>query len=260
MNPLFVTSFGPDMYDATGVHLVRSFAQIQADGCLLLCHEKLGGRVHDFDRMMIYDLGESALLRDWLENNRDIIPPALGGNAPRCGCPQPDNPHVDHARGCPWGWFNKRASRWFRKIASLDYARHIAGFDALIWLDSDCRFRRALPGEEIDRWFGGASVFYLKSPEREVIESGVMGFRMNEGGQRLLGSVVDHYRSGAFRSDRRWDDGYQFQLTIARNGEVPCVDIAERMSGDGHVVAHSPVGRYLEHRKGVHCHVLRITK
>lgn len=260
LNPLFVTSFGPDMYHATGVHLVRSFRESQTEGTLLLCHENLTGQIHDDEaaRILVYDLGESALLGEWLERNRDIIPPSLGGTAQRCRCPKPANPDVDHVRGCAWGWFNKTASRWFRKIAALDYARGLQGYDALVWLDSDCRFVRTLPLEEVDCWFGEAAAFYLKSPDREVIESGVIGFRLNGAGRRLIQSVVDRYRSGDFRSDLRWDDGYQFQLCLHHAG-VPCVDLARRASAHGDVVAHSPVGRYLGHSKGIH-RLLRITR
>jgi len=240
---------------------VRSFRESRTDGSLLLCHENLAGQIRDeeADRILVHDLCKSALLLEWLERNRDIIPPSLGGTASRCRCPKPANPDVDHARGCAWGWFNKTASRWFRKIAALDYARRLSEYDALVWLDSDCRFVRKLPLEEVECWFGEAAAFYLKSPDREVIESGVIGFRLNDGGTRLLQSVVDHYRSGEFRSDMRWDDGYQFQLAIERHPHVRCADLASRASPGGDVVANSPVGHYLAHSKGIH-RVLRITR
>ncbi len=55
------------------------------------------------------------------------------------------------------------------------------------------------------------SVLYHKSPDREVIESGVIAFRMDAYGIRTLESVIDIYRSGRFRAEERWDDGYIFQ-------------------------------------------------
>jgi hypothetical protein len=108
---------------------------------------------------------------------------------------------------------------------------------------------------ELDKWFGQNAVFYLKSPDRETIESGVMGFRVTPEGISIIASTLHRYVSQEFRDDCRWDDGYQFQLALQLHVNVPSVDLATHASGRkpfGHVVENSPVGKYLAHRKGVH--------
>lgn len=251
MTVLFVTSFAPDMYRVSGLRLVQSFLESGTGGTLLLCEEGNAAAAAPADpRIRRYDLDRSEFLAGWLTANRDIIPVNLGGSAPPCDCPTPDI--WNHRSGCVWGWFNKNASRWFRKIVSLDYARSLPGYDALVWLDSDCRFKKCLPEIQVEEWFSTASVFYVKSPDREVAESGVIGFRLDEDGRRFLRLTSDRYRTGEFRLYPRWDDGYQFQVTLDEHPEIPAVDLASHMSAHWAVVPNSAVGEYLEHDKGVH--------
>ncbi len=251
MNLLFVTSFASDMYRVTGRHLVRSFLESGTEGTLLLCHEQnAAAEAVANPRIRRYDLDRSEYLAGWLSANRDIIPVHLGGAAERCDCPTSDA--WGHRRGCAWGWFNKNASRWFRKIASLVYAQSLRGYDTIVWLDSDCRFKKRLPAPEIGAWLGAAAVFYLKSVAREFVESGVIGFRMNTAGRRFLRLTSDRYHSGEFRKYPRWDDGYQFQVTLDEHPEIPSIDLATAMSENWAVLPNSPAGEYLEHDKGVH--------
>jgi hypothetical protein len=251
--PLFVTSFGFDMYMSTGVHLVMSFFMRDIPASLLVCHEqRLGTDVVALPpRLLTYDLDGSEVLYDWLKQNRDIIPKPLGGDAERCGCPEPDNVFGPHQPRCCWSWFNKNASRWFRKIVSLNQALTLRDFDAIIWIDSDCRFITSVTAEEIECWFGRSSAFFLKG-KRKVLESGIIGFRLDEGGQVILRHVIDKYRSGSFRHDLRWDDSYQFLLAIRQHPEVPVTDWGGETVGDGHVVSVSRLGQYIDHAKGLH--------
>src|SRR5690242_11266719 len=134
MKVLFVTSFEREMFAATGAVLVISWLDYVSESALLVCHENLGsGAIFQHTRLLQYDLRHSELLRQWLLDHRDIIPRALGGEAEACGCPNPAHPFGPHRRGCHWQWFNKNASRWFRKVVSLDYALRLPGFDAVVW-------------------------------------------------------------------------------------------------------------------------------
>jgi hypothetical protein len=40
MSVLFVTSFTPELFAASGERLVRSFVENRCDGTLLICHER----------------------------------------------------------------------------------------------------------------------------------------------------------------------------------------------------------------------------
>jgi hypothetical protein len=251
--PLFVTSFRQDMFLSTGARLIVSFFVRNIPGALLVCHEQdLGCEIVSLPpRLLTFDLDTSFVLSEWLRRNRDIIPKSLGGDAELCKCPEPDNVFGPHRSGCCWSWFNKNASRWFRKIVSLEYAQTLSGYDAVIWMDSDCRFVSSVDVKDIEDWFGRYSVFFLKG-RRNVIESGVIGFRRDHGGDVILRDVIERYRSGTFRRDERWDDGYQFQLVVRRNPGVLTVDLGGDVTGAGDVVPTSRLGRYIDHAKGVH--------
>lgn len=255
INVLYVTSFSPDLYQATGRHLLRSYLESDSDGRMLICHEQ--GMAGEFrglgGQFLVDDLDKSQLLSQWLKANRDIIPSYLGGDAGPCHCVG-----NDHATGCASSWFNRNASRWFRKIVSLDQAIQIADVDIIIWLDSDCRFKRKLTTKEILDFFGEHAIFYLKSKDRTVMESGIVGFYLNRGGRDFIEITTRRYRSGEFRNYERWDDGYQFQVTVERHPEIMAVDLATHMSGYDDVVPNSPLGVYFNHFKGVHGPVLHL--
>jgi hypothetical protein len=254
MSVLLVTSFTPELFAASGERLVRSFIDKAGGGTMLVCHEGF----HDTTafrhrRIRTYNLGRSALLRDWLAANRDIIPIRFGGSAAECACPDPANPFAEHRRRCHNAWFNYHASRWFRKVVSLEYATRPGSSEYVVWIDCDCSVTAPIAETQIKRWFREKPVFYLKSPQREVIESGVLGVRNNRLGRKFVTATVERYTSGTFRKDRRWDDGYQFQLALRKHPEIPRIDLADGSIGGrfGHVVPCSPIGRYIRHHKGV---------
>ena len=207
-----------------------------------------------------YDLDESSLLREWLANNRDIIPVELGGEAEPCRCGEAENPWSRHVPRCPYQWYNKNASRWFRKVVSLESAANCPEAEALVWVDSDCRFKSTLPSSIWADLFEGASVLYHKSRHRKVIESGVIAFKMDAGGRCLLSDVVDRYLSGRFRRDLRWDDGFQFQQAIKEHPAIRCIDLASASDSGYNVLPSSPLGRYIDHHKGTHGAVLHLMR
>jgi hypothetical protein len=75
-----------------------------------------------------------------------------------------------------------------------------------VWVDCDCIFREAVSDEVVDGWFGDSSFFYLKSRDRHVIESGVLGLKLRPDGLKIISSTLHRYVSQEFRNDLRWDD------------------------------------------------------
>ena len=259
MKVLFVTSFHREMFEVTGRRLVESFLDSGIQGNLLMCHEGFDGVPPLRHRKLrVYDLDRSQLLRDWLRDNADIIPKRFGGRAGECACVKPTDPLASHNRGCPNGWYNRNAARWFRKVVSLNAAIGRTGYDAYIWLDSDCVFTACLPIAELENWFTRGSVLYLKSPARGVIESGVMGILNSAGGRKFVRATVNRFQSGEFRREARWDDGYQFHLTLFKHPEIPRADLATTANQNADVVPYSPWGAYLCHHKGMHSRALKL--
>lgn len=262
MGVLFVTSFTPEMFAVTGTRLVRSFLNTGSEGTMLICHEGFSGEAAFKHRKLLrFDLKRAALLREWLTDNRDIIPKRFGGTAGLCNCPEPRKPFSRHRPRCHGYWFNQNAARWYRKIVSLDHAMQLAGYEEIVWLDSDCVFKARVTASEVHRWFQETAVFYHKSSARKVMESGVIGIRNTAHGNAFIAAAVERYRSREFRRDLRWDDAYQFQLALWNHPEIPAVDLAVAATGKkpyGHVLPHSPVGRYIFHQKGIHAVTLNL--
>jgi len=256
---LYVTSFDRAMYRVTGKRLLDSFLKLKVDGRLLVCHEGFRGQFPFRCRQVSdYDLDHCELLHGWIARNRDIIPERFGGYAPSCHCDRPDDPFARHRPACPASWFNRNASRWFRKVVSLHAASRQPGYDALVWVDADSVFSASPPADEVIRWFRRCSVFYLKSPDRGVIESGVLGVRNCPAGRKFVDFTMERYQSSRFRRNARWDDGYQIQLALHQHPEISSVDLAEKAGPNGDVVPYSPIAPYLTHEKGTHAYRLKL--
>lgn len=260
---LWTTAFASDMFAPSGRPLLESFLAHHVVGDMLVATE--GIDKHEISAvapcLMHYDLDKDTFLSDWLRNNADIIPEHLGGkHHGRCECPGgPFDVHDKrHKMPCVGHWFNRNTSRWFRKIAAQRAALSVAelhNYDVLIWLDADCRFRRAVTADDVNGFFKGQqnAVFYLKN-RRPVMEAGVLGFRLRLSGDIAVRAVVENYRSGTFRRLKRWDDSavYQFVIQGMVRNSIPCVDVAYDVGPNAAVVSHSPLGPFLEHAKGRH--------
>lgn len=254
---VWCTSFNQAMYEASGHGLVASWA-CNCEGILFIGDEINNVFPRKPSRSIWSDLRKCEFLKTWLDANRDIIPRDLGGEAKRCGCRVPDDPHdKKHRKGCPGGWFNRNASRWFRKIATLHEAmRQFTSDDhVFIWIDSDCLFKAHLSNEWLlNEVFRGGACFYMRGPDRQhtALESGLIGFN-GRWGRVLLDRVIEMYTSGEFRNLQRWDDGYVFQKVIKSRPDIPTCDIAGKATSRFlDVLPGTILHPYLEHNKGLH--------
>lgn len=270
-NILWVTSFGSDMYEASGKSLLKSFLAHDVIGKFFVgveginpppkFHELPGARAEQF---VSHDVSADPWLKEWLEKNADVIPEHLGGtNSGKCECPGgPFEVHDKrHTMPCIGHWFNRNASRWFRKIVTqrraIEYAQG-QDISHVIWLDSDCVFRRRVTARNAVDWFKRQAFFYLKS-RRPIMEAGVLGFDLIQDGQQILDAVVQCYDSGNFRKHARWDDSAVYQKFVDR-ATIKTIDIALGVGKHAAVVPHSPLHLYLAHDKGRHGRKLNIMK
>ena len=258
---LWVTTCGEDMWHASGRELVESFGAKQIPGQMLVYLEGTKYKAGEWPIYAQYadlNVEDNEFLAAFLKTNADVIPAHLGGTAeePLCRCNGgPFDPHDKrHKMPCVGHWFNKNAFRWLRKTAAQQMALTKArkdGFDTLIWLDSDCRFKQTVDDNIVAGWFKHInSVFYLKST-RPILEAGVLGFDLAKGGDSVIEAVYDMYASGAFRRQKRWDDSAIYQWCVDR-AKCPVVDIANAVGAHAAVVPHSPLALFIEHDKGRH--------
>ncbi len=262
MKVLYVTSFIPPMYAMSARNLISSFQATSSGGSMLLCHEgfyegpmpghptcqlpKFPAGFHS------WDLGESAWLKEWLERFSGIIPVRLGGKAARCRCPYPDNPQKPHKKRCPGWWWNKNASRWFRKIVCLRHAMENYSADALIWIDCDVSFvGRRLKTDTVREWFHEKDVFFLQNRRRHP-ETGIVGYNMRGKGRQMIELLVEWYDSGKFHQEHRWDDCWQLMTVLGHHPEISRIDLAYGVASRGQVIPTSPLRQYFTHTKGRH--------
>jgi len=237
MKILYVTTFNQRLYDATGKNFVRH----KTEGDLLIAYEDGLDKVIPHHRKFVFhNLETDKFLSSWLKDNEDIIPTDLGGTF--------EGEYKLKAK------FNQRASQWFRKIVALNRAMDLKGYDAIVFLDSDTVISKNIKSSKVEEIFGGQSMFYHLGPYRKEsgtgIESGVIGFNLNEQGGILLACVINKFRSGDFKNYIRWDDGYIFRMVVEENTQIPTRDLVNVREND--VVEHGPFAEFIVHEKGVH--------
>jgi hypothetical protein len=259
----WITSFVPEMLEKSARRFLETIRK-HTEGQVHLFLERFDSgslepvREHLMDpRITQHDLVESRLLRVWLEANADVIPPWLGGSSPPCQCPEPDKPKArTHRKGCHRGWWNAHASRWFRKVACLHWMKcfHDAGWFReryLIWVDVDCYFHGDVRLVDVEEWFAGRDVFFVRA-RRPVLEASLVGYDMTtKGASRTIDRLIERYTSGVFRRDERWDDSMQLQKVLGTKG-ISSHDIGRGVERWGHVMGTSLAGRFLQHDKGRH--------
>lgn len=264
---LFVTSFAKDMFKESGKRLINTFLKFQCSKKfinpndlqhsrkLLICYEKFNfDEIYNNNNLLSYDISKSEYLQNWLEKNKNIIPDYLGGTATKINNPdifnQPDK---------------RKASRWFRKVASLEYAQRIYGneYDYIIWIDADCYFKKYLPFRKIKKVLNDNHLFYYMGKLRSIgnkygYETGFVGFKKIDNEYKFIDLWIKEYEE-AFLKYYRWDDGYVFRKVNEKNqqnklGEkYKTIDLGMKAKSkhpmnDKNTIFYP----FIEHNKGIH--------
>ncbi len=257
---LWVTSFNPELYEASGRRLIETFRRVQKTGKILVCGE--GGVECDADYR--YDLDGDEFLRTWLHANRDVIPDYLGGLATECQCPERKERHGRHKFRCHWQWMNRNASRWFRKVAALRHAVVEHKAKITVWLDADTYFVRSCPEKFLADLLRGTAMFYFRG-HRDAAESGIIGLDTSrpDMGAALVSKLCDRYTTRAYRQYPRWDDGYQLARVTEATPRPKSVDLVHKTKWKGKtndVIPTTEISRFIRHEKGRHGTKLDIMK
>lgn len=247
MSILYVTSFSKDLYKTSGERMVKSYLiNGKMTDKLLICYENMS-YVNTSKNVLTYNLNNSEYLNRWLKTNKSIIPDYLGGTATIVK--NPDIFNETHKR---------KASRFFRKVAALEYAlkTYEDSYDHIVWIDCDCVFRKQLPKEYVLKQFGEFGYIYHQGLSREKIdacfETGIMGFKKDYGGYELLKRVINYFEDGSFKNHRRWDDGYIFRMVTQQSDDLLTKDLAPKCNKNDVIKYCSPFREYIIHDKGLH--------
>jgi len=265
---LYVTSFNKQLYYATGKKLLATYLKYKIQSPLLITYEdNIDNKLPHKQNFKLYNLDKDNILQNWLKHFKFIIPKEYGGTALSCSC-KLDKSKINynwhgHQFGCPHSEWNRRASKWFRKIVALNYALTLNP-DKILFLDSDVYFTNHLPEKAINNIFRENGLIYHYGPYRSRIktgiESGVIGFAREGGGFQFLEKVIHCFTSGEFMQFPRWDDGYIFKVLLEKTpknvlGRRDVVSVERRSS---HVVNLGLFRHFLVHDKGHHSRIHKI--
>lgn len=266
MTILWITSFNTELYEVSGQFLEESAQETEIEGDWFIGHEKFG----DLWIGPGYDLDCSNFLKNWIRRNAKIIPVKLGGKAQKCKCSKPwARAEKDHKRGCHHTWFNRNASKWFRKIATLYHALEYNNnlnnkYTKFIWIDSDCIFKQKITERFVtDILFQDNTMdaFYLRGTERKVMEAGLVGYNFEQRGLQLLQEIIKYYAGNDFTRLVRWDDSYVIQKVMCHHKfKFSKHDIATTAGAYSEVFTNSLVGKHITHHKGKHGRQLGLMK
>lgn len=267
MNILYVTTFTLEMFKASGRLMIESFMKTKTDGTILICSEYFKYNPQDpshlesrksrraaekHNKIISHDMTKDKFLKKWIADNQKIIPVHMGGVATMENCPKAFGPG------------NIRAAGWFRKIVALDHALSNYGdnYDAIVFVDSDCIFKKRIEFSTIESILSEHSCFYHLGNARKKkgmgVESGFVGFKNDKDGYGLLNIWISKYRDGDFEKYDRWDDGGMLRYVIEENADMSSTDLVmeKKRVGKGksqsHVVERGIFSNYIEHYKGLH--------
>ncbi len=259
----FATTFNQKLFECTGVHSVNSFLQHQIGTDTM--HIGYEG-MEDFRspwlkrQLIAKDISDSPMLTKWERDNADIIPTIMGGDADPsvCKCDSLDSSLTTlnkHIPGCPYTYFNSRASKWFRKLVTLQWVIQECESDYLFWIDSDCLFKKTITEEYVHEVFGSNDIIYSygESQKQGVasVETGFIGFKRPF---TFIEDWIEFYISGEFRKEPRWDDSWSFTKLIERK-DYNARDMIEGVfypPGVSCVVACGPFKDHITHYRGIH--------
>ncbi len=262
---LYLTSFNESLYNASGKALINSFIKTKTDGHLLIGYEDFSLNLDaPISNISLFNLSNDLFLKTWLEDNKDVIPQHLGGDFRICNCIKPfGRKDSDHVKGCPFTWWNRNCSRWFRKLACLNYVleNYKDKFKYLVWLDADCVFKTQVRYSLFDNLFSKAPLLYLHGTLRFVDECGIVGYNLADPiCQEFIRDFISQYSTKAYRNLVRWDDSYVFmKLRFKYQTKLKQFDlggdVAQQRVADFCILRH-----YIQHYKGRHGRGLNLMK
>lgn len=272
MKILYVTSFNQLLFTNSGQLLLSSYLLQKIEGDLLVCYEDFDfesflaqeavAKVLESTSQKIFhtNISKYPFMIKWLEDNKAYIPICFGGTMPPINTkatPQ-QTPYQKKANQ----YWNRKASLWFRKVASLKFACDTYGdqYDAIIWVDSDCVFYKHLPGSDVKAILGDNQVFFhqgnIRNQHDYGFESGFIGFTKGKG-YNIIQTVAKFYTKQKYLKQKRWDDGYIFRIIIyhqMKDKELDAIDLVDNNMGGKRyeAIGKGPFRHYLIHNKGKH--------
>lgn len=246
---LYTTSFNEEIYESSGRKLIASFKKTIQPAYLFCTFENMPLPIDE--DVIFKNITKHSLLEDFLFLYKEYIPIYLGGTAFPCICPEPYSKlDQKHKKGCHFTWWNRNCFRWFRKIVTLNEAI-ASDCKYLIWIDSDCIFKKQISEHFLDHLFDNHDLIYMKGGARFADETGIFGIHLNDKGRLFILNLKKKYMSGEVFKLRRWDDGYVF-MKLRLSSNIQTRDLVPKNCEVTRVAEKSLLKDYIQHNKGSH--------
>lgn len=238
---LYATSFNESLYEQSGKELIDSFLKHQTED-LYVSYEGFQFEP-DNDRILACPLENNDMLLGWTKQYSHLIDVQWGGTK-------------TYPKDKANSW-RRQAGRWFRKIASLhEVTSRFRNYDAVVFIDCDCIIHKAIESNIIEDILSKYKCFFhcghYRTAKNLGIESGFIGFSLQNGYNQILDYTFTQYMSGNFIKEPRWDDAWMLMKSIAKHPDN-CLDIVVHLEHkDSDVIEHGIFGQYLVHNKGKH--------
>lgn len=144
------------------------------------------------------------------------------------------------------------AVRFAHKVAAIELAYAAGTAEGLIWIDADCVTHAVVDSAWLGGLLGKADFGYLRR-SMMYSECGFMIFRRGPGCDRLLGRLVELYRSDALFQLAEWHDSFAIDHVRRQcegAGELRCVSLSGGAENTKHPLVNGPLGARLDHLKG----------
>jgi hypothetical protein len=243
MKAIYVSSFNQKLYKASGEHLIKSFAEFQAED-LIIGYD--GDESFSEGNAHFFNVERDRAFLKWLKTYPDKIPAAGGGRARNLS-----------------SW-NNRSTDWYKKVVTVHrvYQECKNQYDKLIWLDCDCVIKKTLAYDLIDSISAGYDVVHLRGAGRiqnkQQSETGFLIYNLAENGGKFIEEYLSYYLSGRVFENKNWDDCTVFDSIQGFKKRDVATTISKFNGSTSNVIPNSPLGPYIEHYKGQHSRVLKI--
>ena len=188
----FITSMTKQMYNMYGSSMIDELVKYTKSlhSCVVVYSENCQ---ISKENVHFQSLVDDTWLNDWLKKNEDIIPKEYGGKSKE-----------------KMGPFKYNASKFIKKVASLNCTVNTFDYDYYIWIDCDCTITNDITYDLINNSFSNCNFFYHHGKNREKkafgIETGCFGF--DKTAIQVIQKWCDFYKNQRFIRLRRWDDGF----------------------------------------------------
>lgn len=225
-----ITTFGNAQWEVHAKRMLQSFVQYWPQEVpILVCldDDRLSPDVDKIARP------QDAISSKWLPEHKDFVD---------------RNKDKDHPTD-----YRKQAVRFCHKVFAIKQA--LNAIDAmpdnkpryLIWMDADVLTTRKVSTEDIMKCLPkeGDAVAYLGRKDWDHSECGWLAFDLENGGTKLINSMVKNYETNAIFDCAQWHDSYIWDQTMSDNK----TNLTQDKPGM-EIWPHSPMAAWSRHYKG----------